>query len=195
MKKRLLFVLAIIAAFSLVAAAPVSACNKHGRDRHQPPSGHQVMVLNVEDPADPSSPLGYYGCEDISWFGTIKIKGKTFGMALYADPNYVGPGVFPGVEYGEGWKIFTGKFRVKDGELKRCAPGRVLMAGYDIGTWDPGSGVFNSVGGVEYATRYFKRWGDGYKVRQGGTSGPGVSVAGVEDAFGFDDGFFEIYKP
>lgn len=192
MKKRLLFVLAIIAAFSLVAATPVSACHKHDRHRHQPPSGHQVMVLNA-DPA--GGPLGLYGCEDISWFGTIKIKGKTFGMALYADPGYVGPGVFPGVEYGEGWKIFTGKFRVKDGVLKRCAPGRILMAGYDVGTWDPVGGEFQSDGDIKYATRPFKRWRDGYRVRQSGTTGEGVSVAGVKNAYGFDDGIWEIYRP
>ena len=42
MKKRLLFVIAVLAAFSLVAAAPVSAGHKDGRDRHHSPSSDQV---------------------------------------------------------------------------------------------------------------------------------------------------------
>lgn len=192
MKKRLLFVLAVVAAFALVAATPVSACHKDGRHKHQPPSGHTVMVLNA-DPA--GGPLGLYGCEGISWFGTIKIKGKTFGMATYPDPDYVGPGEFQGVEYGEGWKIFTGKFRVKDGVLKRCVPGRVLMAGYGTGTWDPVGGEFQSDGSIEYAARHFKRWLNGYRVHQSGTTGPGVSVAGVTDAYGVHNGVWEIYRP
>ena len=191
MKKRLLFVLAIVVALLLMAAAPVMACNKHGRHRDQPPSGEQVMVLNAPSPG---AALGHYGCEDISWFGTIEIGSKTFGMALYADFDYVGEGVFPSVEYGESWKIFTRQFRVRDGELRRCAPGRVVMAGYDEGVWNVDTGVFQSVGDVEYATRRFKRW-DGYKVSQGGTAEPGVSVAGVENAFGFDDGVFNIHRP
>ena len=133
MKKRLRFVIAIIAALLLIAAAPVSAGNKHGRHRHHPPSGDQVMVLNNNpDPTGIPDP-GRYGCEEISWFGTIKINGKTFGMALY--PVY-GSGE-PIYTYGEDWKIFTGKFKTdKDGKLKRCKPGRVLMSGYDEGYVD-----------------------------------------------------------
>jgi hypothetical protein len=195
MKKRLLFVFALVVVLAMVAAAPVTA--KGPRRDRQPPSGDQVMVLNVEDPDDPNSPLGYYGCDDISWFGTIEIDGKRFGMALYADLDYVPPGdvEFPEAEYGEGWKIFTGKFRVKDGVLKRCAPGRVVMEGYDEGVWNLVSGIFRSEGDVLDAAGYFKWWADGYKVRQSGTTGPGVSVAGVENAFGFDDGTFEVYQP
>ncbi|MEA2023765.1 MAG: hypothetical protein U9N79_05660 [Actinomycetota bacterium] len=189
MKRRLLLGLALVVVLLLIAAAPVTAEGPN-HDR-QMPSGDQVMILNVDFLAGPDAPLGFYGCEDISWFGTIEIDGKTFGMALYANLDYVGP---PGT-YGEWWKVFTGKFKVKDGVLKRCAPGRVVMAGYDTGVWNPVSGVFESAGDVEHAAGYFKWWGDGYKVRQGGTSGLGVSVAGVEDAFGFDNGYFEVYQP
>jgi hypothetical protein len=127
MRKRLLLVLGLIVALSLVATAAVSA--KAPNHRKQPPSGVQVMVLNNNpDPFGVPTP-GVYGCEEISWFGTIVIDGKTFGMAFYADPDYQGE--FPA--YGEFWKIFTGKFKTKDGVLKRCEPGRVLMAGYDEG--------------------------------------------------------------
>ena len=186
MKKRLLFVLAIIAALSLIAAAPVSACNKHGRHRHQPPSGDQVMILNV--PPGTQGPLGYYGCEEISWFGTIEIDGKTFGMALYPNPDYDNTAVLPLVEYGEHWKIFTGKFKAKNGELKRCSPGRVVMAGYDEGVWDMDTGLFESSGTVDYAAGYFKRW-DGYEVHQDGLIEGGVSVAGIDNAYGFNGTF------
>ena len=108
MKKQLLLVLGLIVALSLIAATPVSAEGpSHGR---QPPSGVQVMALNNNpDPFGIPTP-GLYGCEEISWFGTIAIDGKTFGMALYANPDYAG--AFPA--YGEFWKIFTGKFKTKD---------------------------------------------------------------------------------
>ena len=194
MKRRLLLVFSLVVVLSLIAATPVAATGPK-RDR-MAPSGEQVMILNVEDPDDPDSPLGYYGCDDISWFGTVEIDGKTFGMALYGDPNYEPPGdvAFPEVAYGEGWRIFTGKFKVKDGELKRCAPGRVVMEGYDEGVWNVLSGEFRSEGDVEDAAGYFKRFANGYKVSQSGTTGPGVSVAGVEDAFGFDNGVFEVYR-
>jgi|GEM_PF-2738706 len=186
MKKRLLLVLALVVVLSLIAAAPVTAQDPN-HDR-QPPSGDQVMILNAEG----DGPLGYYGCEEISWFGTVEIDGKTFGMALYPDFDYVGPGG-PLYEYGEYWKIFTGKFKAKDGVLKRCAPGRVVMEGYDEGVWDMGSGLFESFGTVDYAAGYFKWW-DGYEVRQDGLIGPGVSVAGIEDAYGFH-GTFNTYLP
>ena len=113
-------------------------------------------------------------------------------MALYSD---YGDGA-PIYEYGEFWKIFTGKFKTKDGVLKRCEPGRVLMAGYAEGYVDFGSGppfFFESEGTVDHATRYFKRW-DGYAVHQEGLIGPGVSVAGLKGAFGFH-GTFEIKRP
>ena len=185
MKKRLLLVLALIVVLSLIAAAPVTA-NGPNHDR-QPPIGDQVMILNALG----EGPLGYYGCEEISWFGTVEIDGKTFGMALY--PDYLLPGEPGEVEYGEYWKIFTGKFKVKNGELKRCAPGRVVMAGYDEGVWNMGSGLFESFGTVDYAAGYFKWW-DGYDVRQDGLIGPGVSVAGIENAYGFN-GTFNTYLP
>ena len=157
------------------------------------------MVLNNNpDPKGIPDP-GRYGCEEISWFGTIVIDGKTFGMALYSDPGFVGD---PG-EYAEDWKIFTGKFKTKDGVLKRCKPGRVLMARYakgsvDFGDFDPEVGPvppfpFASEGTVDYAARDFKRW-EGYAVHQKGLIGPGVSVAGLENVFGFH-GTFETYLP
>lgn len=187
MRKRLLFVLGMIVVLSLIASIPASADDpSHG---HQPPSGDQVMVLN-DNPDPYGEPMpGLYGCEDISWFGTIVIDGRTFGMALYANPDYVGP---PGT-YGEYWKIFTGKFKTKDGMLKRCVPGKVLMAGYDEGVIDFGTFYFESFGTVDDAVGYFKWW-DGYTARQDGFIQPGVSVAGLEDVFGLV-GSFETYLP
>lgn len=189
MKKRLLLVFAMVVALSLIATAAVSA--KSPNHQKQPPSGVQVMVLNDNpDPAGDPMP-GMYGCEEISWFGTIEIDGKTFGMALYSD---YGEG-FPIYEYGEFWKIFAGKFKTKDGVLKRCAPGRVLMAGYAEGSVEFGPPFppvppfyFESEGTVGYAAGYFKWW-DGYDVYQNGWIGPGVSVAGLVDAFGFHGSF------
>jgi hypothetical protein len=190
MKKRLLLVLAMVVALSLVATAAVSA--KSPNHQKQPPSGVQVMVLN-NNPDPPPAPRipGFYGCEEISWFGTIVIDGKTFGMALYSDYGYFDPPESPFYFYGEDWKIFTGKFKTKDGVLKRCAPGRVLMAGYAEGSvvFAPEPPFyFESKGTVDYAAGYFKWW-DGYDVYQNGLIGPGVSVAGLVDAFGFHGNF------
>jgi hypothetical protein len=189
MKKRLLLVFAMVVALSLIATAAVSA--KSPNHQKQPPSGVQVMVLNNNpDPAGEPTP-GYYGCEEISWFGTIVIDGKTFGMALYSDYGYFDPPESPFYFYGEDWKIFTGKFKTKDGVLKRCAPGRVLMAGYAEGSvvFAPEPPFyFESKGTVDYAAGYFKWW-DGYDVYQNGLIGPGVSVAGLVDAFGFHGNF------
>jgi len=186
MKRKLVLALALIAALSLIAAAPATAEGPN-HDR-QSPSGDQIMILNQEGPG---APFGYYGCDEMSWFGTIEIDGKTFGMALYPDYSNIdlGTGV---MEYGEWWKIFTGMFNAKDGVLKRCAPGRVVMAGYDEGTADMFGGRFVSSGTVDYAAGHFKWWDD-YAVDQDGTMGP-VSVAGIEGAFGFH-GFFETYLP
>lgn len=179
MKKRLLLVLALVVVLSLIAVAPVTG--KGPNHDRQPPSGEQVMILNTSSPV---APLGYYGCDDMSWFGTIEIDGKTFGMALYPDPDYVNEAVLPLVAYGESWKIFTGKFKAEDGILKRCAPGRVVMEGYGEGVWNVDTGEFGSSGTVTYAAGYFKWW-DGYQEIQGGVTQGGVSVAGIEDVFGF----------
>ena len=82
----------------------------------------------------------------------------------------------------------TGKFKAKDGMLKRREPGRVVIAGYDKGVWDTASGLLESFGTVDFAAGYFKWW-DGYEVRQDALIEPGVSVAGIEDALGFNGTF------
>jgi hypothetical protein len=102
-------------------------------------------------------------------------------MALYPIDFYIDADGL--AHYEEAWQIFTGKFKVKDGELKRCAPGVVLAAGVDEGVWDVATGEFESFGTVDYASRRLRHW-EGHTVRQDGVTGPGVSVAGVEDAYG-----------
>ena len=177
-----MLLLTLVVAFMMLAATPAMAC---GRWHRPPPSGDQVMVFNAQDP---TAPFGLHGCEDMSWFGTIEIGHRTYGMALY--PDYAQP--VPGdlFAYGEYWKIFSGKFRTDDdGMLKRCTPGRVLMAGYDEGIGGYPDGTFGSEGTVDYAVPRFRRWlGD--TVHQDGTVGM-VSVAGLTDVFGFN-GHFEI---
>lgn len=172
MKRKLFTLLAIVAVLSAVMAAPVSAKG----NSHHPFGGEQVMVLNEK----PDGGFGLYGCEDISWFGTIELHGHTFGMALYSLGGYEDDGL---VYYEEGWRIFTGKFKVKDGQLKRCAPGKLMAAGIDEGIWHLDTGEFESSGTVDHASRPFRSW-EGRTVHQDGVTGPGVSVAGVVDAYG-----------
>ena len=162
------------------------SCECRGSEsRSSAPSGVQVMVLNHNQGPLGIPTRGLHGCEEILRLGTIVIDGKTFGMALYADPD--DEGEFPA--YGEFWKIFTGTFKTKDGVLKRSGPGRVLMAGYDEGAIIGfGTFLFESFGTVEFAVGYFKWW-DGHEVRQDGFIGPGASVAGLDNVFGLHGTF------
>ena len=173
-KSRVWIALLIAAALLTVLATPTEA---HGRSgHHRPFGGEQVMVLNLDDAG-----ANLYGCDEISWFGTIDLYGKTYGMALYSISGQVADdGLF---HYEEGWRIFTGKFRVKDGELKRCHPGRVVAAGTDEGVWNMSTGYFESVGSVDDARGRFKHW-FGKTVIQDGVAPQPVSVAGLEDVPG-----------
>lgn len=183
MKLRLSSLFAIVAVLAVVIAVPASAEKAHHGDRVL--HGDQVMILNIDMATD--SP-GAYGCEEISWFGTIRIDRTTYGMALYSiESVFDDDGL---LYYEEGWQIFTRQFRVKNGELKTCEPGRVLLAGTDVGVGDLAAGWFYSDGVVDYASRPFRKW-VGDAVYQDGLFGF-VSVSGVEDAFGFT-GSLTIY--
>lgn len=172
--RRLLTLLTVVAAVSAAMAAPASAEAHQG---HRSFGGEQVMVLNEK----PEGGLGLYGCEEISWFGTIELHGRTFGMALYPIDGYDGDdGLY---HYEEGWKVFTGKFKVKDGELKRCTPGRVIASGVDEGVWALDTGAFESFGTVEYATPPLRSW-QGQAVHQSGVTEP-IFVKGLGEVFGF----------
>lgn len=179
MKRRLLVVLAVVAVLSALMAAPANATAPHRG--HRPFGGEQMMLLNE----DADGNLGLYGCEEISWFGTIVLHGKTYGMALYPIDFYEGEDGL--AYYEEGWKIFTKRFKLRDGELKRCHPGRVLAAGTDKGTWDMATGGFESTGLVDYASRRFRCW-DGRTVHQDGVVEL-VSFFGLENVFGFYGNF------
>jgi len=174
-KSRSWFVFVAAMALLLVPAAPALADGNHGH--HRSFGGEQVMALNVDLATD----ANVSGCEEISWFGTIELYGRTYGMALYSISGGVeDDGLF---HYVEGWRIFTGKFRVKDDELKHCAPGHLVAAGVDIGVWDITTGEFESEGSVDYATGRFRSW-YGKTVGQNGVAPQPVSVAGLENVPG-----------
>lgn len=172
MKKGKLWMVVVAAlALSTVSSAPALAHD--GPGHHSRFGGEQVMALNVDLETD----ANLYGCDEISWFGTVELYGKTYGMALYSISGEVrDDGLF---YYEEGWRIFTGKFRVKDGELKRCRPGRVVAAGTDMGVWDISTGEFESEGSVDNAKGWFKSW-YGKTVMQDGVAPQPVSVAGLD---------------
>ena len=168
-------VFAAAMALLMLPTAPAAADADHGTSR--PFGGEQVMVLNI----DLDTGANLYGCEEITWFGTIELYGRTYGMALYS--------VYGEVEaddlyhYRETWRIFTGKFQVKNDELKQCTPGSIMASGVDEGIWYVPA--FESSSGVQYAAGRFTSW-YGMTVGQDGVAPVPVSVAGLEDVMGLD---------
>lgn len=139
--------------------------------------GAQVMALNI----DLATGAHLYGCDEISWFGTIELYGKTHGMALYSISGGVqADGLY---HYEEGFKIFTEMFSVMDDELMDCHPGRLLVEGADVGVWDTSTGEFESEGSVDYAKGRFRSW-YGTTVMQDGVAPQPVSVAGLHNVPG-----------
>lgn len=159
---------------SVVVAGPMTA--------KEPVRGDQVMVLN-EDPD--TLELGFYGCPEISWFGTIEIDDTTYGMALYPlglKANAKGT-LF---HYEEEWKVWTEKFTLSydDGySLDDCEPGDYVLAGTDSGVWTAKTGKFRSNGIVEEAFDPFAEW-LGRRVHQDGVIGP-IDFGGLEGVYGF----------
>lgn len=175
MRKRALTIIAVVATLSVVMAAPASA---HGEHRgHRPFGGEQEMVLNI----DLATGEHIYGCDEISWFGTVELYGRTFGMALYSFSSEIDEN--GNNHYEEGWRIFTGKFRVRDGVIKDCDPGRALVGGVDAGLWILDTGYFISEGSVEFARGPFRSW-VGKTVMQDGFAPVPVTAAGLEGVLG-----------
>jgi len=116
MKKRLLLVIALVAALSLVAAAPVSA------DGDKPINGK--MELNLE----------LAPCTDgrfVTWVGTVVIDGTTYGWADFptADDRFDKKFMY----FEEYWRIFT----LEPGEdptvALACDNGLVVLDGINDG--------------------------------------------------------------
>lgn len=172
MKRKLLILLAIVVALSVVVAAPVSAKN--------PLRGEQVLALNQ----DAEGNRGLYGCPDISWFGAIVIDDTTYGMALYDIGS-----VFPGKtqHWEEDWRIFTEEFMVASGLLVDCEPGDVVLSGYEKGVIAFTHTTFHMTGIVEDASDPFEEW-IGRRSYQEGEVGA-VTVAGLENVFGYTGSF------
>lgn len=128
MKKRLLLVLALVAALSLVAAAPVSAGGE------KPINGKIDLTLYaVPCPADPAPTFPF-----VTWVGTVVIDGTTYGWADF--PTLPGPPVFEGkfMIFEEYWTIFT----LEPGEDPTvelaCDPTLVVLDGFNDGRGTPG---------------------------------------------------------
>jgi hypothetical protein len=107
-------------------------------------------------------------------------------MALYPIRSKITDGV---MKYKEGWKVFTKKSKVRNGELRDCTPGRVLLAGKDKGVAYLQQFWFESDGTVRRARGQFRDL-KGSDVYQYGELGP-VSVARLHNVFGFE-GHIEI---
>jgi len=125
MKKRLLLVLALVAALSLVAAAPVSA------DGEKPINGKIDLTLELE-PCLNVNPTGPF----VTWVGTVVIDGTTYGWADFptADPVFEKKFMY----FEEYWTIFT----LADGQAPTvamaCNPDLVVLDGFNDGRGTPG---------------------------------------------------------
>lgn len=125
MKKRLLLVLALIAALSLVAAAPVSAGGE------KPINGKMDLTLEDEFCGTPlKSPL-------VTWLGTVVIDGTTYGWADF-------PTELPDFETKLGFMLFKEYWTIFDLNGKdptvalACDPTLVVLDGYNDGRGTPG---------------------------------------------------------
>lgn len=164
-KWKLIVALPALLLLATLAATPAA-------DATRVKGGDQVMVLN-QDQA--TGEFGVYGCSELAWFGSIDIKGRTYGMALYPLPG----GSIEGTTYNyvEAWKIWTGHYTVSQvGDSDQyvvddCTPGRVLAAGTDEGVADLATGVFSSEGTTDWARRSFRSW-LGRRVHQEGQVQP-----------------------
>jgi hypothetical protein len=162
MRRQLLLLVALVALFSVLVAAPATA--------KKPVYGEQVMLLNEL----PAGGFGLYGCESVSWFGELEIDGETYGMALYPDPASRIAGASDMLIYVEYWKVFSGEFTLgEDGMIVNCEPGAVLLEGSDHGVGSFATGVFHSNGkvtGGDAEHPFFGEW-LGRRVQQRGTIG------------------------
>ena len=158
MRRFFVVLTASVLMLSVAATGPV--------DAKAPLRGVQAMVLN-QNPV--TSDLGLFGCPGISWFGTIELAGRTYGMALYPLPGRTtGQGSI--LHYEEGWKVWTGSFTITDGSLESCEPGDVVLSGVDNGTASFRTGKFRSNGTVDEASEPFADW-LGRRVHQDGVIG------------------------
>jgi hypothetical protein len=124
MKKRLLLVLALVAALSLVAAAPVSA------DGEKPINGKIDLTFvggSCADPVGPDLDLTF-----VSWIGTVVIDGTTYGWADFPLTGNAPPAPVGNLVYVEEyWTIFT----VEDDEIPNvdlaCNADLVVLDGFN----------------------------------------------------------------
>lgn len=173
MRRKLVFSVACLLVVGLVAAVLMTA--------KQPLRGDQVMVLNQDEA---TGEFGLYGCEELSWFGSIDIDGTTYGMALYPLPGRITGNRI--LHYEEGWKVWTGAFTLTEDSgsysLDSCEPGEVVLSGTDFGVGSFIGTKFRSNGIVEEAFYPFAEW-LGRRVHQDGVLGP-IDFGPLESAFG-----------
>ena len=136
MKKRLLVVLALVAALSMVAAAPVSA------DGEKPINGKIDITLELEFCGIPlESPF-------VTWVGTVVIDGTPYGWADFPTGPMVPEKKF--MYFEEYWTIFT-----LDGETPTvalaCNPDLVVLDGTNTGRGMPAAGTYQADGTVSSA--------------------------------------------
>lgn len=150
MNRRILLVVALIAALSLVAA-PVSA----GADK--PISGDMELYFNLGF-GNPEAP-----CPDITWAGTVELMGITYGIAFFPTGE---KNVGKVHHFTEVWEVYDTPFDFTGGVLTECSPGEIVLSGTDAGVSSPNS-KFRMNGTVEEAFAPFAQW-EGRHVHMSG---------------------------
>ena len=150
MSKRLLLVVTLIAALSLVAA-PVSA----GPDK--PISGEMELHFN----------LGFGNevapCPVSARAWAVPLDGITHGIAFFPTGE---KNVGKVHHFTEVWEVYDPPFDFMGGLLTECSPGEIVLSGTDAGVSSPNS-KYRMNGTVEEAFAAFAQW-DGRRVHMSG---------------------------
>lgn len=150
MNKRLLLVVTLIAALSLVAA-PVSA----GADK--PISGEMELHFNLGFGNE------FAPCPDVSWAGTVDLDGNTYGIAFFPTGE---KNVGKVHHFTEVWEVYGTPFDFTGGVLTECSPGEIVLSGTDAGVSSPND-KYRMNGTVEEAFAPVAQW-DGRHVHMSG---------------------------
>lgn len=134
MRRKLIIVLAAVAILASLVAVPAAA------SIHRPIRGHMEHSLN----------LGYIletgAAPEVSWYGTVHIRGITYPMVYYGDL----------LEDNNGWIYWEDRFEVlaslsyevdENGVITEFHPGDVIFEVVERG-WGAPSGAFVALGSI-----------------------------------------------
>lgn len=146
MKKKLVFVLAMVVSL-LVIAAP--------GDAKKPLEGEMTLYFNLA--FDPTVEPTESPCSVVTWAGSVVLDGVTYPMAFFPTGSRDAGKAF---HFEEDWKIYApGTFEYSArGVFGPCpSDDDVVMSGHDVGVTSP-NGTYRMNGSVDYSTSPFEMW-------------------------------------